>query len=357
MDRAWTPSRPWRARWADAHFDLGQIYLRQRAGDRQQDLRAAIEHFQHALEVHTRESFPFLWALLHARFAEALLQLDAADAPERRRVAVGHLIEATSVDRGATDGLAWANAHWHLAVIRAQQADQDPVDWPLVVQSLEQALSVFAPDRFPGQHAELERQLARARTGARHAAMTPAEILEWCKAMLVRGLRFEMATEAEPDHHLLKALDCYRAVIARLPSGLSDRTIAVAEVNVAVVSARLVHRDPAFRQQSVEAYRSALARPGVFDASTEAKVRESLGEVLSDLDRGAAIEALIEARHAYAALPAADAAARVDGKLGQLYLRAPLQASGDDIEKALASLKSALAVMRLKSTRTPGPVR
>lgn len=278
-----------RQRWADANFDAGNTCMRLAGGQQQDQLRAAIGHFERTLEVHTIDAYPFLSAMTHARFAEALLRLSGPDADQCAMAAVAHLRAAVTVDRAKTEPTTW--------------------DWAR------------------RQLTEMERAL-----------------LHDPQRAMFTALRLEESPVGDRSQNLRYAIELYEHTIARTSRAEQPRLWAVAHLNLGIACDRLSATEPGFEERAIAALQAAFSVDDAFEPGAGASTRERLGDLLlarkvggTRANRDAGLEALEAAAADFTAVGAHADARRIKRQIGFVVLQSP-----DDIPDRLPRARAAL---------------
>jgi tetratricopeptide (TPR) repeat protein len=74
--------------WATIQNNLGSAYSQLPTGDRGENLKRAIDCYEAALRVHTERDFPLYWAMTRSNLGEVYADFPAGDRGENQRRAI-----------------------------------------------------------------------------------------------------------------------------------------------------------------------------------------------------------------------------------------------------------------------------
>jgi CHAT domain-containing protein/tetratricopeptide (TPR) repeat protein len=138
--------------WAGLQMELGSSLGRNPLGPRAENLELAIEHYNQALEVYTREAFPedWDWAAIHNNLAAAYSDRIRGERAENLELAIKHYNRALEVRTRKEFQEDWAATQNNLAAaysnrIRGERAE----NIARAIEHYNRALEVMTLDRFP----------------------------------------------------------------------------------------------------------------------------------------------------------------------------------------------------------------
>jgi CHAT domain-containing protein len=140
--------------WARIHHNLGSAYQNRTRGERAENLEQAIRHCEQALEVRTWEAFPQDWAGTFSNLGSAYNKRMRGERAENLEQAIGHYEQALKVRTWEAFPQDWAMTHNNLGIayqdrIRGERAE----NLELAFRHFEQALQVYTSEAFPEQWA------------------------------------------------------------------------------------------------------------------------------------------------------------------------------------------------------------
>jgi tetratricopeptide (TPR) repeat protein len=153
--------------WAITHAALGIVYteLGDGAGERDDMLESALEHYQQALQVLTEETFPGYWAIIQQGLCVTYLLKQDGDIADNLQQSIVRGQAALRVLTRTAYPFEWAGAHTHLGEAYRQatlHADlQDLYSGRSVMQEqalrhLEAALQVYTMYDYPLEWAKVQ---------------------------------------------------------------------------------------------------------------------------------------------------------------------------------------------------------
>jgi CHAT domain-containing protein/tetratricopeptide (TPR) repeat protein len=149
--------------WAQIQHNLGTVYYERVQGERADNLEQAIAHYRQALTVHTRESYPRDWALTSNALGAALHTRVAFDRVEDRIEAFQSLQGALSVWEQVDDPFHLAECLNMLGAVQLEEAAAEvPGAASVAVSYLERALAIYTSERYPERRAETQSNLGAA---------------------------------------------------------------------------------------------------------------------------------------------------------------------------------------------------
>lgn len=146
--------------WGTLQVDLGNSFFQNPLGQRAENLESAIEHYNQALEVRTREAVPEDWAATQENLANAYVGRISGARAENIESAIEHYNQALEVHTREAFPADWAATQNNLAAayrdrIRGDHAEN--ID--LAIEHCNQALEVRTFDRFPADRRQTLRNL------------------------------------------------------------------------------------------------------------------------------------------------------------------------------------------------------
>jgi tetratricopeptide (TPR) repeat protein len=150
--------------WAKTHNNLGLAYYRNPVlGARAKNLEQAIGHLEQALEVYRRETFPEQWATIHSNLGLAYEKRTLGERAENLEKAIGHFELALEVRTREAFSEGWAETQKNLAsVYRDRIRGKRARNLEKAIGHFEQALEVYTRQAFPEGWAETHTNLANA---------------------------------------------------------------------------------------------------------------------------------------------------------------------------------------------------
>ncbi|MEM1330951.1 MAG: hypothetical protein AAGG07_10350 [Planctomycetota bacterium] len=164
--------------WARTQNNLGTAYEELPTGDRGANLGRAIEAYEAALEVSTRETHPVDWARTQNNLGNAYAAQPTGD----RGANLGRAIEAyeaaLEVRTREAHPVEWAMTQYNMAIAIADLADVPDQDrCGLLKRSISAskgALTIRTLEAFPHHHADTSKNLAIRRAAYEATGCTPA---------------------------------------------------------------------------------------------------------------------------------------------------------------------------------------
>jgi CHAT domain-containing protein/tetratricopeptide (TPR) repeat protein len=151
--------------WAGLQMELGSSLGRNPLGPRAENLELAIEHYNQALEVYTREAFPedWDWAAIHNNLAAAYSDRIRGERAENLELAIKHYNRALEVRTRKEFQEDWAMTQNNLAVAYSNRIRGDPAEnLELTIEHHNRALEVRTHEAFPENWAMTQNNLAAA---------------------------------------------------------------------------------------------------------------------------------------------------------------------------------------------------
>jgi CHAT domain-containing protein/tetratricopeptide (TPR) repeat protein len=151
--------------WAMTRNNLAIAYTDRIRGERAENIDIAIDHYNQALQVYTREAFPEQWATTRNNLAIAYTDRIRGERAENIDIAIDHYNQALQVYTRDAFPEKWAGTQNNLAMaysncIRGERAEN--ID--IAIDYYNQALQVYTRDAFPEKWAMTRNNLAAAYT-------------------------------------------------------------------------------------------------------------------------------------------------------------------------------------------------
>ena len=149
--------------WARLQNELGDSLAQNPLGSRAENIELAIEHYNQALEVRTREVFPEDWAITQNNLAIAYRERIQGDRAENIKLAIDHYNQALQVRTREAFPEQWAMTQNNLAIAYIEHIRGDRAkNIELAIDHYNQALQVYTREAFPVQWAGTRNNLAAA---------------------------------------------------------------------------------------------------------------------------------------------------------------------------------------------------
>ena len=249
--------------WARTQFDLGLAYGRRVQGERVLNLEQAIEHFQLALEVYTRDASPEQWA--GTQFALGLAS--TARIQGERALNLEQAIEH------------------HRQALEVYTRDAFPEEWARTQNSLGTAYRL----RIHGDREEnLERAIEHHRLTLQHVYTRDAFPEEWVETHNNLGTAYAERIRGERPLNLERAIKHYSISLEVCRPDFFPESWASTQYNLGNAHIQRIQGDRALNlEQAIEHYQHAL-EVYTRDALPEdwARTQNSLGTVYAKRVRG-----------------------------------------------------------------------
>ena len=256
-------------------YRLGLSYLDLPVGDRQENLRKALDAFHEALAVFGRERFPGEYARVQNSIGVAYRQLPGDRMANLRR-AIACYREALEVLDKENRPQEYGATQNNLGLAYAELPDGDRADnQRLAIAAYKEALTVFTRDRFPRQYAatqynlglvyaelpegDFEEELRRAIHCYEEALQVYTAVGAMNQTALVHN-SLGIAWMALSGHdNLAKAIAAFSQALRAVPKGQAPLQYAVIKNNLGLAYAQRRADDPADLRRAVVAFQDALA--------------------------------------------------------------------------------------------------
>lgn len=155
-------------RWAITRNNLGNAWADLPTGDRGENLRKAIECYEAALTVLTKQAHPVDWAMTQNNLGVAWQNLPTGDSGENLRAAIECYEAALTVRTKQAHPVAWAGTQQNLAIalthLAQERLDEKCKLLKKAIACGKGALMVYTPNAFPREHAMTTNNLRIDRT-------------------------------------------------------------------------------------------------------------------------------------------------------------------------------------------------
>ncbi len=285
--------------FANIQNNLGLAYNSLPGGDRQANLEKAINCYQQALQVYTRDAFPSNWAKVQRDLGVVYRNLPGSDQQENLKKAINHYNTALQVYSRDTFPLDWAITQNNLGVAYSDlQFEDREANLKKAIESYELAMQVYSRDAFPVDWAGTQNNLCLAYTSLpgenREANMEKA--IEYCKAALQvytredypldwamaqnnLGKAYASVTTGDRQANLEKAIGCFQAVLQICAREAFPVEWARTQINLGNAYSDLLKGDrKANLKKAIECYEEALQILTLKDFPVDwAKAQNNLG--------------------------------------------------------------------------------
>jgi len=302
---------------------LGNAYADRRKESRADDLEAAIDAYEKALTIFTREEFPQEWAWTQNNLATVYINRIRGNRSDNMEAAINAAEAALTLLTRAKFSSLWAQAQNNLAIAyvnRIQGTRADNVE--AAIRGHEAALSVFTRAAFPVRWAETQLNLAVAyferirgaratnleaaikRYRAALSVFTRAEYpVKWASAQNNLGNAYAERIEGRASDNLEAAIDAYEAALTVRTREAFPQDWAQTQTNLASAYALSVRDDQGDNlEAAIDAYEAALTvlTPAGFSQDW-ARTQHNLGNAYVDRVHGKRSDNLELAIKAYKA--------------------------------------------------------
>ncbi len=149
--------------WAGIQINLGSAYCDRIRGDKAKNLEQAIQAYQQALLVFTREAFPSNWAGIHDNLVGAYSNRIKGEKAENLEWAIHAGQQALSVFTRKAFPTDWARTQNNLGGAYSNRIKGEKAEnLERAIQAFQQALSVFTCEAFPTDWARTQNNLGLA---------------------------------------------------------------------------------------------------------------------------------------------------------------------------------------------------
>jgi CHAT domain-containing protein len=148
--------------WANTHYSLAIIYLARMQDDHADNLEQAIFHCQHALEVYSRDAFPENWADIQHILGAIYSARVRGERAENLEEAIHHYQQALEVRARPAFPEEWAKIENDLASAYSYRILGEPADnLEQSIYHYQQALETGTRLAYPDIHRSIERNLGQ----------------------------------------------------------------------------------------------------------------------------------------------------------------------------------------------------
>lgn len=160
------------AEWGRLQCNIGAVNMRvamKMPVDSAHYATQAIMAFSNALRVYTHEAHPYAWATVQGHLATLRLAMQAGDREENLRLAIDGYERTLTVDTRAADAYAWAAAHAAMAMALSElaslknNANARCELFRRAISNCKSSLVVYTPNDFPEENATHTAALAAYR--------------------------------------------------------------------------------------------------------------------------------------------------------------------------------------------------
>ncbi len=149
--------------WAMTQHNLGSAYVDLPLGDRQANLEQAIHCFSQALEVRTRKAFPFEWAMTQHNLGSAYVDLPLGDHQANLEQAIHCFSRALEVRTRKAFPFNWAMTQKSLGIVYANLPLGDrQANLKRAIYCFTRSLEVHTREAFPFEWAITQNNLGNA---------------------------------------------------------------------------------------------------------------------------------------------------------------------------------------------------
>ncbi|XAL99566.1 tetratricopeptide repeat protein [Phycisphaeraceae bacterium D3-23] len=149
--------------WATTQNNLGMAWADMPIGDRAENLGRAIQAFEQALEVYTRDAHPVAWAATQNNLGIAWANMPTGDGAENLGRAIQAYEQALEVRTRAAHPAAWATTQNNLGITWGKMPTGDRAEnLGRAIQAFEQALEVYTRAAHPADWATTQNNLGIA---------------------------------------------------------------------------------------------------------------------------------------------------------------------------------------------------
>jgi CHAT domain-containing protein len=136
--------------WATFQTFIGEIFAKLPTGDRSANQELAIQAFEQALNIYTKEAWPVEWALVLHNLGDVYQNRIKGDQSANQELAIQAYQQALSVCTQEAMPIKWANTLNNLGnVYRARIKGDQSANQELAIQAYQQALNVYTKEAWP----------------------------------------------------------------------------------------------------------------------------------------------------------------------------------------------------------------
>ncbi len=322
--------------WAGTQNNLGVAYDDLPGGDREANLRRAIECYEAALQVYTREAFPVQWAMAQNNLGVAYRQLPGGDREANLRRAIECYEAALQVRTREAFPAYWAGTQNNLGIAYGQLPGGDQeANLRRAIECYEAALQVYTPEAFP---------------------------VDWAGTQNNLGEAYRQLPGGDREANLRRAIECYEAALQVYTPEAFPVDWAMTQNNLGIAYSDLPGGDRETNlRRAIECYEAALqVRTREAFPAYWAGTQNNLGIAYSDLpggDREANLGRAIECYEAALQVYTREAFpvywAGTQNNLGEAYRQLPGEDQEVNLRRAIECYEAALQVY----TREAFPVQ
>ena len=186
--------------------NLAAAFFRRIQGEQAANFEQAIDYYQQALAVYTREGYPQNWARIQTNLAGAFFRRIAGDRSANLEQAIDHCQLAFEVYTWEAFPEQWAGTQTSLATVFSDRIKGErAANLEQGIEHFEQALEVYTREAYPEQWAMIQHNLANAycaRIQGERAANLEQAIVHYQQALEVRTLEQFPADHQRTQHSL-----------------------------------------------------------------------------------------------------------------------------------------------------------
>jgi CHAT domain-containing protein len=322
--------------WAQTELNLGTAYTSRVRGDRADNVEKGIETIQGALSAQSKDSGPVQWALSQSGLGAAYGSRVRGDRADNEKKA----IEA------------------YQAALTVLTRDATPVQWAVTHSGLG---SVYR-DRSHGDHADNEEKAIEAYQAALTIQTREAAPQQWAQIEVDLGKAYELRFRGERADNAERAIEAIEAALTVLSRDSAPVQWTQAEVGLGFAYEFRVHGDQADNaERAIEAFQAA------HDVQTREAAPQQWAQIEVDLagaygnrvggDHADNVEKEIEAYRAASTVLTRESApeqwAAIQGGLGAAYDSRVRGDHADNAEKAVEAYQAALTAVTREATPLP----
>ncbi|MBW4596192.1 MAG: tetratricopeptide repeat protein, partial [Brasilonema angustatum HA4187-MV1] len=261
--------------WAGTQNNLGNTYSNRIRGDKAQNLESAIDAYQQALSVYTREAFPVDWARIQYNLGVAYSDRIKGDKAQNLESAIDAFQQALLVRTREAFPVDWAGTQNNLGNTYSQRIRGDKAqNLESAIDAYQQALSVYTQEAFP---------------------------VDWAMSQYNLGVAYSDRIKGDKAQNLESAIDAYQQALLVRTREAFPVDWARTQNNLGIAYSQRIRGDKVQNVElAIDAYQQALlVRTHKAFPVDWAMTQNNLGNTYSDRKRGDKAQSLESAINAY----------------------------------------------------------